>query len=227
MSSDFTRAPQLVKNLSLFVVSAPSGTGKTTLNRRLMGEYPTIAKAITHTTRSPRGAEQNGRDYYFLQQGAFQDMIKQEQLLEFAKVFGNYYGTSKQEVERLAALGKTIILEVDVQGWKSVKALAPQAIGVFIFPPSIASLWERLESRGTDDLETRRQRLRTARDEIDASLDFDFFIINEQVDEAYRELVKIIALKQSPQLDKKAGLAHRQTLLEEFSRSQGPGKGPY
>jgi guanylate kinase len=192
-----------------------------------MLEYPSIAKAITHTTRSPRGSEQNGRDYYFLQTDVFQGLIAEGQFLEYAKVFGNYYGTSKQEVERLASLGKTIILEVDVQGWKSVKALAPQAVGVFIFPPSIASLWERLETRGTDDLETRRQRLRTARDEIDASKDFDFFIINEQVDRAYQDLVNIIALRETPPLDKKAGMAHRQALLEEFSRSQGPGKGPY
>lgn len=212
-------APDQSSQTKLFVVSAPSGTGKTSLNRKLMDLVPTVAKAITHTTRAPRGTEQDAVDYYFVDLKQFEHLVKNRGMLEHANVFGNLYGTSLGEVNRLQKQGKTIILELDVQGWQNVNRLKPQAKGVFIFPPSVKDLWERLEKRGTDDLKIRLKRILTAKQEILASQAFHFFIINDDFDSAYNDLKHIIVDGFASRLSYEQGLKHREMLLNEFEQA--------
>lgn len=201
----------------LWVVSAPSGTGKTSLNRRLMDEFPGIVKATTHTTRAPRGQEQNGKDYHFVPVAEFERLLNDSLMLEHANVFGNLYGTSLGEVDRLQRLGKIIILEVDVQGWQSVSRLKKDARSIFIFPPSMKDLWERLAGRGTDDLKTRLRRLAAAKKEIEASRLFHFFVINDDFDAAYDDLRSLVTgAAEQARLDHAAGLQHAERLIREF-----------
>ncbi len=201
--------------VQLFVVSAPSGTGKTSLNRKLES-LPNVAKAITHTTRAPRGVEQNAIDYYFVNEKEFLSLVEHGDMLEYANVFGNLYGTSLNEVSRLQKQGKITILELDVQGWHSVNRLIPTAKGIFIFPPSVTDLWQRLEKRGTDDLKTRLKRILAAKKEIIASDEFQEFVINDDFDAAYSDLKHIVLDGRSGRLSHKKGLEHRAQLLEEF-----------
>ncbi len=204
----------------LFVVSAPSGTGKTTLNNRLMKEFPSVEIAVSHTTRPIRDGEVNGRSYHFVDKDAFRTMAKSGQMLEWAEVFGNLYGTSKQELDRIFAKGHDVLLEIDVQGCRSVLREKPDAVTVFILPPAVETLWKRLEQRGTDKLADRWRRLLTAKQEIEACHIYSHFIVNDNVERAYNELKSIIVDGGAPSLSHNDGKRFCEKLIDEFRTSE-------
>lgn len=204
----------------LFVVSAPSGTGKTTLNNRLMKEFPSVEIAVSHTTRPIRDGEVNGRSYHFVDKETFRTMAKSGQMLEWAEVFGNLYGTSKQELDRIFAKGHDVLLEIDVQGCRSILREKPDAVTVFILPPAIETLWKRLEQRGTDKLADRWRRLLTAKQEIEACHIYSHFIVNDNVERAYNELKSIIVDDGVPSLSHSNGKRFCEKLIDEFRTSE-------
>lgn len=204
---------------SVFIVSAPSGTGKTTLNRRLTREHPHVEIAVSLTTRPIRKGEVDGEHYHFVTREEFNQRIIAGDMLEVADVFGNQYGTPKSEILRIQSKGHTPILEIDVQGWKNARShLDEPPISIFIVPPDIKSLWRRLENRGTDTLEGRWKRLQTARDEIADGKLYEYFIINDNVDHAFEELKNIVVGGKPGNMDNKQGAVHCAKLLAEFTQ---------
>ena len=176
----------------LFVVSSPSGGGKGTLIKRVLSTVPNLGYSVSYTTRPPRDGEVNGREYFFVTTDQFEAMIATEAFLEWAHVHGKLYGTSRQQVSNEICQGRDIILEVDVQGAASVRRLLPDAITIFILPPSLETLRKRLEARGTDSREELELRLRNAPDELINYKAFDFVIINENVERATSQLRSVI-----------------------------------
>lgn len=202
------------------VVSAPSGGGKTTLNRRMVKEYPEVALSISHTTRSPRTGEKDGIHYHFIGEPQFRRMVESDQFLEWADVHGKLYGTSFGEIERLEAAGKIPILEIDVQGWENVRGRLDSLLSVFILPPSLRSLWQRLSNRDDGANQSHWLRLQNARDEIEKSIDYSHFIINDDLDKAYAELTDLIIRGQAPQLSREEGRRHAKSLKDEFDSAE-------
>lgn len=176
----------------IFIVSAASGTGKTTLVSRLSACQPDIRISISHTTRMPRDGEQNGIHYHFVSRDEFEQMIAANAFIEHANVYGNYYGTSLKAVESLSKQGYNVILEIDVQGAEQIRHLLPEATSIFILPPSMAELNERLRNRGTDSEDVIAYRLEKSREEIEQSLLFDYVIVNEEITQAENDLLAII-----------------------------------
>lgn len=176
----------------IFIVSAASGTGKTTLVSRLSACQPDIRISISHTTRMPRDGEQNGIHYHFVSRDEFEQMIAANAFIEHANVYGNYYGTSLKAVESLSKQGYNVILEIDVQGAEQIRRLLPEATSIFILPPSMAKLNERLRNRGTDSEDVIAYRLEKSREEIEQSLLFDYVIVNEEITQAENDLLAII-----------------------------------
>lgn len=203
----------------VFVVSAPSGTGKTTLNTRLMRDFPNVEISVSHTTRAIRAGEKDGESYHFVSKADFQQMIRLGQMLEWADVFGNLYGTSKSEIERIKAKNHHVLLEIDVQGARSVLGQLPDTITVFILPPSIEALWHRLEGRGTDKLEDRWRRLMTAKQEIEVGYMYEHFIVNEDREKAFGELRRVLIEGKHSSISHGDGVKLCQKLLEEFETS--------
>ncbi|HZX28844.1 MAG TPA: guanylate kinase [Telluria sp.] len=177
---------------SLFVVAAPSGAGKSTLVNALLAQEPGIKLSISTTTRQPRPGEQNGREYHFTTAEDFVKRAGEGEFLEWAEVHGNYYGTSRLMVEQQMKLGTDILLEIDWQGARQVKSLFPQASSIFILPPSIAALEERLHKRGTDEPHIITRRLLAAGGEIAHATEFDYVIINENFDVALDEIRSVV-----------------------------------
>ncbi len=186
---------QLLENSSrgiLFVVSSPSGGGKGTLIRRVLDVVPDLSYSVSYTTRAPRSGEVNGREYFFVDQPAFQDMVVANEFLEWACVHGHLYGTARRQVAEEIAAGLDIILEVDVQGAASVRHLGLDSVSMFILPPSYEVLRERLLARGTDTPEELQIRLRNAPDEISQYAAFDYVIINDDANTAAAQLASIV-----------------------------------
>jgi guanylate kinase len=177
----------------LFVFSAPSGAGKTTLVRRVMRERPQLAFSISYTTRSPREGEVDGRDYHFLARDEFEDMRAAGEFLECAVVFGNFYGTGRDEVARLRNSGKDVLLEIDWQGAQQVRANQPDCCTVFILPPSLAELERRLRGRDTDTEQVIARRLGEAIDDISHWEEFDHVVVNDDIELAAGQLLAIMA----------------------------------
>ncbi len=177
---------------NLIVVSGPSGAGKTTLATAAVAEVPGLAFSISYTTRRPRGGERNGVDYFFIDEAEFKRMIDNDEFLEWAVVYGNLYGTSRRQVEQALASGRDLVLDIDVQGARSVRRKAPEAILVFILPPSRELLRQRLMGRATDSPESIEKRLAAAREELLCYQEFDYLIFNRDLEEAKRELKSII-----------------------------------
>lgn len=177
---------------SLFVVAAPSGAGKSTLVNALLAQEPSIRLSISTTTRAPRPGEQDGREYHFTSADDFVERAGRGEFLEWAEVHGNYYGTSRVMVENEMKLGTDILLEIDWQGARQVKSLFPQAASIFILPPSIAALEERLHKRGTDEPHIITRRLLAAGGEIAHAPEFDYVIINENFNVALDEMRSIV-----------------------------------
>jgi guanylate kinase len=176
----------------LFVVAAPSGAGKSTLVKALLRDEPQLAVSISHTTRAPRGQEQDGREYHFVTPEVFERMVADGQFFEHARVHGNWYGTSRRGVEALLAQGKDVVLEIDWQGALQIRELFPAARLVFILPPSWDELAQRLRGRGEDLPEVIARRLDGARLEVAQAPRFDFVIINGSLDEALAELRSVV-----------------------------------
>ncbi len=177
---------------TLFIVAAPSGAGKTSLVRRLLANDPAIRLSVSYTTRAARPGEANGRDYHFVARGEFEQMQTRGELLESAEVHGNLYGTSRAWIERENRAGSDILLEIDWQGAVQVRRLMPAAVGIFILPPSIEALAERLQQRGTDSAEVIARRVQAARDEIGHVDEFDYVIINKDFEVAVQDLQAIV-----------------------------------
>lgn len=174
------------------VVSAPSGAGKRTLVEALRRTQPSIVTTVSATTRAPRTGERHGVDYYFLDREAFERRRGQGHFVEWAEVHGNLYGTLHEEVERCLASGADIVLELDVQGMRVFKRLRPDAVSVFLAPPSLDELERRLRHRGTDREEDIRLRLANARAELAANTEFDYLVINDEVERAAADLAAIL-----------------------------------
>ncbi len=175
----------------LFIVSAPSGAGKTTLVRLLRENDPALDVSVSHCTRAPRSGEQDGREYHFVGVAEFLAQVAAGGFLEWAEVHGNYYGTTRSGVEAALLGGRDILLEIDWQGAQQVRQLFPEAIGIFILPPSLAELEQRLSARATDSADTIRRRLAAAREELRHAGDFDYVIINDDLHRALHDLLAV------------------------------------
>ena len=178
---------------TLFVISAPSGAGKTTLTRHLLAEDPSLKFSVSYTTRKPRPGEQHGRDYFFVDKPEFERMIAAGELLEHARVFDNYYGTGRAQIEVHTRAGTNVLLDIDWQGARQVRAAMPTSVLIFIMPPSLAELERRLRGRATDSEEVIARRLSEARDDIQRWHEFDYVVVNEVFDRALAELKAIVA----------------------------------
>lgn len=186
------RAGQAVRRGQLFVVSAPSGTGKTTVVERLVTNLPDLALSRSYTSRVARTGESDGVDYNFISRTRFEEMIAAEDFLEWADVFGNLYGTCATDVERELSAGRDIILVIDVQGARQVRARYGGTVGVFVLPPSFEVLEQRLRGRSKDPEEAMQRRLRTARNEVAAFTEYDYVIVNDELDTCVDRLRAII-----------------------------------
>jgi|SRR5882724_10729034 len=176
----------------LYVVSAPSGAGKTSLVKALMEREPGIRFSVSYTTRKPRPNEVDGRDYHFVSMERFADMIARDEFLEHAQVFDNFYGTGARAVEAALANGERLLLEIDWQGAAQVRARLPEARSIFILPPSRASLEQRLKARSTDTDAVIARRLKDAAHDLAHWTDFDYVVINDRFDEALRDLQAVV-----------------------------------
>jgi guanylate kinase len=190
---------------TLYIVSAPSGAGKTSLVAALLDSDPRVRKSVSFTTRAPRAGEINGREYNFVSVAEFERMRAHGEFVESALVHGNYYGTSHQWLSVRRAAGEDILLEIDWQGAAQVRRTHADAVGIFVLPPSYAALLSRLQGRGTDTPAVIAQRLQNAREEISHLTEFDYVIINEDFDRAAAELAAIVVaerLKRVRQLER-------------------------
>ena len=176
----------------LFIISAPSGGGKTTLSKAVINRFKDILYSVSYTTRSPRNSEQDGVDYYFIQKKDFRKRIERGYWAEWAEVHGNYYGTSADFLEKGLASGRDILLDIDVQGTLQILVNYPDSITVFIMPPSLETLRERLELRGTESRTTIKRRLLTAEKEMAQRDLYRYIIINDHLSVSIEELVAII-----------------------------------
>ncbi len=191
---------------SLIVISAPSGSGKTSLANRALEEIPKLKFSVSHTTRKPRPGERNQVEYFFVSEEEFEEMIEQDTFLEHARVYGYYYGTSRAFVDEQLSVGYDVLLDLDVQGAAQVKKSYPEAILVFVFPPSLEVLKTRLKNRGLDDPRIIDKRLRIAKEEIQCYTDYQYVIINREIEESLVELKSIIQVS-GCRLEKRKKLA--------------------
>ena len=179
-----------------YIISAPSGSGKSTLVNELRKFVPNLDFSISYTTRQPRGSEQNGREYYFISRQQFEDMIRQGKFLEYADVFGNYYGTAKSVLEDADKRSHDVLLDIDVQGERQVKQKIPDAVSIFVLPPSRKELESRLRKRSqsehVDSEEIIRRRLATARKEIENYPNYDYILVNDRLEQSVDQLQAIV-----------------------------------
>ena len=176
----------------LFVITAPSGAGKSSLINALLKDDPTLKLSISYTTRAPRPGEKNGREYHFVDEATFLRMRDAGEFLESAQVHGNHYGTSRKVIAEALARGEDVVLEIDWQGAQQVRRLYPQCVGIFIVPPSVQELERRMRERGQDSEPVIRRRLENAREELAHQAEFQYAIINKDFQTAKQQLVEII-----------------------------------
>ena len=176
----------------LFVISAPSGAGKTSLVRSLLAARPNLVVSVSHTTRKPRPLELEGRDYYFVAPERFRQLVDEGAFLEHATVFGNEYGTGRAQIEDKLAAGNDVLLEIDWQGARQVRRARPDCTSIFILPPSRATLEQRLRERRTDNPETIARRLADAATDISHYDEFEYAVVNDQFERAALELGAIL-----------------------------------
>jgi guanylate kinase len=189
--------PPLHRGL-LLVLSAPSGTGKTTLARRFVDAHPEAAFSVSMTTREPRGGERDGVDYHFVDALTFQRMIERDEFVEWAEVHGNFYGSPRAAVDRAFSTGGIAVFDIDVQGGRSIQRRYPEAVLVFVLPPTMAELERRLRERGTESEDAIRRRMLAARSELElGARAYDYLVVNDAVERAYAELESIVTAERS------------------------------
>jgi guanylate kinase len=176
----------------VFVITGPSGVGKGTLIEKLLDRIPELELAVSATTREPRPGEEDGRDYHFLSESEFERRVEAGDFLEHAAYSGNRYGTLREAVEGRLAEGRSVVLEIEVQGARQVRAAMPEAVLIFIAPPDAAALRRRLEGRSTDSPDAIERRLRTAELELEARVEFPHVVVNDDVQEAAAELESLV-----------------------------------
>lgn len=194
---------------NLFIVSAPSGAGKSSLVKALLERDASIRLSVSYTTRAPRAGEIDGVHYHFVSREIFQERLGRGEFLESAEVYGNYYGTSQRWIEDEMAAGRDILLEIDWQGAAQVRKLMPEALSIFILPPSLEELQRRLDGRGTDSAEVIAKRMTAAREDISHALESDYLVVNDVFEEA---LADLLAIARSQRLLMQ-GQTQRQSLL--------------
>jgi guanylate kinase len=202
----------------LFVVSSPSGGGKGTLIQRVLNEVSNLSYSVSFTTRAPRNGEVNGREYFFVTPEKFEVMVAADEFLEWAHVHGKLYGTARLQVAREISEGRDIILEVDVQGAASVRALMADSVSIFILPPSFEVLRQRLQARGTDSPDELDLRLRNAPKELEDYSAFQYLIINDAVDRAAGQMIAIVNAERT-RLSRQAERVKR--VVEAFTAGRG------
>lgn len=181
----------------MFILSAPSGAGKTTLYNGLRKIYPEIALSVSCTTRAKRPGEVNGRDYRFLTEAEFERLRDSGAFAEWAKVHDYFYGTPKAPLVRCVASGRDILLDIDVQGARQIKRTFPEAVSIFLLPPSLSELKRRLAARGTDGKEIIRRRLASAQGEIGEIIHYDYYVVNQEVQKAVNDLAAIVVAERA------------------------------
>jgi len=207
----------------VFVISAPSGTGKTTLLRKVMEALPDLRFSISFTTRSPRANEREGEDYYFVSTDQFHEMAERGEFFEWAEVVGNRYGTAKAEIERLTREGFDLLLDIDTQGAKRVREALDHSIFIFLLPPSYNALYERLIKRGLDAPEIIRSRMANARKEIEEAFWYHYVVINDRVEEAAEKLKAIIIAERCRQNKGRILEGKRREWEEGYGKDNGGG----
>jgi guanylate kinase len=195
----------------LYVVSAPSGAGKTSLLKALIAREPAIQFSVSYTTRKPRANEIAGRDYHFVSVERFKEMAAKDEFLEHAQVFDNFYGTGVHAVKEALANGEQLLLEIDWQGAQQVRKRIPEARSIFILPPSRGALEHRLKARSTDSEEVIQRRLKDAAADIGHWQEFDYVVINDNFDQAIEDLVAIVT-------DRGSALAARRPAVAQFAK---------
>ena len=206
----------------LLIISSPSGAGKTTLCNRLRGEFPDLRFSVAHTTRSPRPTEVDGREYHFVETARFEAMVREGAFAEWARVHGNLYGTSVAEIDVARRDARGVLFDIDYQGARQIKARLPEAVSVFILPPSLSELERRLRGRGTEDEATTRRRLDNAKAEIEHYGFFDYVVVNDELSRAYEQLRAVVYAERSRRV-RRARLCER--MLAEMR--DGPRRGPH
>jgi guanylate kinase len=199
----------------LYIVSAPSGAGKTSLVKALLKTDPAIRLSVSYTTRPPRPGETDGRDYHFVSRERFQEMLAEDEFLEHAEVYGNFYGTSKGSIARDLDAGRDVLLEIDWQGAEQVKRHFPQSASIFVLPPTFNALRTRLAGRGQDSEEVIERRLAAAAHDVAHAEAFDYIIVNDDFDHALQDLV---AITRSIRLEAPRQMDRHTALFDEFRR---------
>lgn len=199
----------------LYIVGAPSGAGKTSLVKALLKTDPAIRLSVSHTTRAARPGETDGRDYHFVDRERFDSMLAEDEFLEHAEVYGNFYGTSKGSIGRDLNAGRDVLLEIDWQGAEQIRRHFPQSASIFILPPSFGALRTRLAGRGQDSDEVIERRLAAAAHDVAHADAFDYIIINDDFDHA---LLDLVSITRSIRLEAARQLRRHATLFEEFRR---------
>jgi guanylate kinase len=177
---------------TVFIISAPSGSGKSTLVNNVRKLIPDLEFSVSYTTRKPRGNEQNGREYFFISRPEFEARIAKNEFLEYAAVFGNYYGTARRFLEQAEEQGRDLLLDIDVQGAAQIKSKVPDAVSIFILPPNRQQLEQRLRDRGLDSEEVIHRRLLNASREIENYRKYDYILVNDRLDESTENLKSIL-----------------------------------
>jgi guanylate kinase len=226
---------------TVFIISAPSGSGKSTLVERVRQIVPNLDFSISYTTRPPRGSEQNGREYYFVEPTEFENMIQRDEFLEHANVFGNYYGTAKRFLRQAQHNGHDLLLDIDVQGAAQIKQKLPEAVSIFILPPDRKTLEERLRHRSLDSEKVIQRRLVTASREIENYGKYDYILVNDRLEESIEKLKAVLVgerlkhsgVPQTPEEAETLAIADRcrlknarervQPILASFAAPAAPG----
>jgi len=202
---------------NLFIVSAPSGAGKTSLVQALLNINPEIDMSVSYTTRDPRPGEHAGKDYHFVSRDTFLSMAKRGEFLESAEVYGNLYGTSQTWISHENSRGRDILLEIDWQGAAQVRRAFPECVSVFILPPSRQALEDRLKKRGKDNAAVIAKRLAAVREDVSHIAEFDYVIINDNLNEALRELNAVVL---SARLRRERQLSRHQDLINQLQNPE-------
>jgi guanylate kinase len=213
----------------LFVVSAPSGTGKTTVVEHLAGRTARLRQSVSFTSRPSREGETDGVDYNFVSRPAFEDMVRQGAFLEWAEIYGDLYGTSRSDTERVLASGVDLVLVIDVQGGRQVRGQLPEAVGIFVLPPAFEALARRLRGRNKDSEEAIARRMATARREVDAVSEYDYVVVNDDLGRCVEEVEAIITAERARVRRRRPVIA---PIIETFrepdgrKQSEGGSSGP-